>query len=211
MPEESMSNGFERRKEQSKEEIRRAAWELFGQFGVERVSMADIARKAGVSQATIYNNFASKETLAREFVTTVVDGLVDRIEQVLAPEQPFREKMETFIAFIAGTLAQGRPFEANATVFTSSADLQHDPEIKRIRDAAREKMTGLLRRLVEEGKEQSEVDSDLSDEALELYFRAFMDVFIDPQLQRRFASRPALVQELGALMMHGLSRPSTPL
>ena len=63
-----MSNGFERRKEQSKEEIRRAAWELFAQFGVERVSMADIARKAGVSQATIYNNFANKETLTREFV-----------------------------------------------------------------------------------------------------------------------------------------------
>ena len=91
-----MSNGFERRKEQSKEEIRRAAWELFAQFGVERVSMADIARKAGVSQATIYNNFAHKETLTREFVAVAVDSLVNGIEQVLAPEMPFREKMAAF-------------------------------------------------------------------------------------------------------------------
>jgi len=42
---------------------------LFSQFGVEKVSIVDIARKAGVSQATIYNNFGSKEALVREFVT----------------------------------------------------------------------------------------------------------------------------------------------
>ena len=139
-----MSNGFERRKEQSKEDIRRAAWELFGQFGVERVSIADIARKAGVSQATIYNNFASKETLVREFVTNVVDQLVDRIEQVLAPEKPFREKMAAFMGFITEMMAHGKPSDAGTTVFTSSADLLNDPEIREIRDAAREKMTSLL-------------------------------------------------------------------
>ena len=59
-----MLDGFTRRKEQSKEDIRRAAWELFSQFGVMKVSIADIARKAGVSQATIYNHFGSKEALA---------------------------------------------------------------------------------------------------------------------------------------------------
>ena len=71
-------DGFARRKEQSKEEIRKAAWELFSQFGVDKVSMTDIARKAGVSPATIYNNFDSKEALAREFVSGMVEELVSR-------------------------------------------------------------------------------------------------------------------------------------
>ena len=44
-------------------------------------------------------------------------------------------------------------------------------------------------RLVAEGRVQGQVNPNLSDEALRVYFRAFMDVFIDPQLQRRFASR----------------------
>ena len=200
-----MSNGFERRKEQSREEIRRAAWELFAQFGVERVSMADIARKAGVSQATIYNNFANKETLTREFVAVAVDSLVGGIEQVLAPEMPFREKMAAFANYIGEMIATGRPFEAGTTVFSNSADLQNDAEIRKIRDAAREKMTGLLLRLLAEGKAQGQVNPNLSDEALRIYFRAFMDVFIDPQLQRQFASSAALVQELGSLMIYGLS------
>ncbi len=200
-----MSNGFERRKEQSKEEIRRAAFELFAQFGVERVSMADIARKAGVSQATIYNNFAGKETLAREFAAVAVDGLVDGVEQVLAQELPFDEKLLAFAGYLGAMIAGGGSLEGRATVFSSSADLQDEPEIRKIKDAAREKMTGVMLRLVAEGKAQGQVDPNLSDEALRIYFRAFMDVFIDPQLQRRLASSVALVQELGSLMMYGLS------
>ena len=77
-------DGFERRKEQSKEDIRRAAEELFSKFGADKVSVNDIARKAGVSQATIYNNFGSKDELVpdsaaytkRDFV--VYDCLVIR-------------------------------------------------------------------------------------------------------------------------------------
>lgn len=203
-----MSNGFERRKEQSKEDIRRAASELFSQFGVEKVSIADIARKAGVSQATIYNNFGSKDTLAREFVTSVVDQLVDQVQEVLAPDRPYREKMAAFIQFISEIVTHERPTRADATVFTSSLDLQNDPEIRRIRDSAREKMTDLLLGLVREGKEQAQVDASLSDEALRVYFRAFMDIFTDPQLQYRFYGDSELVRDLGSLMIYGLSGPA---
>jgi AcrR family transcriptional regulator len=202
-----MSSGFERRKEQSKEEIRRAAWELFAQFGVERVSIADIARKAGVSQATIYNNFANKEALIREFVAVAVEGLVSGIEQVLAPEMPFQEKLIAFANYIGETIASGGPVDARTAVFSGSADLLNDPEIRKIKDAARERMTGLMLRLVAEGKVQGEVNPTLSDEALSVYFRAFMDIFIDPQLQRRFARSAALTQELGSLMIYGLTGP----
>ena len=203
-----MSNGFERRKEQSKEEIRRAAWELFAQFGVERVSMADIARKAGVSQATIYNNFAHKETLTREFVA-IARGRLGRRDRAGAGagDAVPREDRPRSANYIGEIIATGRPFEAGATVFSSSADLQNDPEIRKIpRMPAREKMTGLMLRLVAEGRvQEDQVNPNLSDEALRVYFRAFMDVFIDPQLQRRFASSAALVQELGSLMIYGLS------
>jgi len=200
-----MSNGFERRKEQSKEDIRKAAWELFSQFGVGKVSIADIARKAGVSQATIYNNFGSKDALAREFVTRAVDQLVDRVQKVLTPDRPYREKMATFIQFIAEVMIHDRPTQADATVFTSSSDLQNDPEIRRIRDSAREKMTNLLLGLVKEGKEQAQVDQNLSEEALRVYFGAFMDVFTNPQLQYQFYTSPKIVQDLGSLMIFGLS------
>ena len=52
-------DGFNRRKEQKKESIRRAALELFKVYGFKKVSINDIASKAGVSQVTIYNHFGS--------------------------------------------------------------------------------------------------------------------------------------------------------
>jgi AcrR family transcriptional regulator len=198
-------DGFARRKEQSKEDIRKAAWELFGQFGVDRVSIADIARKAGVSQATIYNNFGSKEALAREFVTAAVEQLVNRVQEVLAPQKRYREKMAAFMQLIVEMVGHGEPSAADRAVFTSSLDLQNDPEIKKIRMEAQEKMTGLMLELIEEGRQQGEVSPDLSEEALGIYFGIFMDVFSSPALQYRFYQNPGLVRELGALMLDGLS------
>jgi AcrR family transcriptional regulator len=205
--ESEVVDGFTRRKEQSKEDIRRAAWELFGQFGVEKVTVADIASKAGVSQATIYNNFGSKDTLAREFVTAMVDQLVQRVEKVISPDKPYREKMLAFIQFLSEILGHGRPSEIDATVFTSSSDLRNDPLIKSIRDSAQDQVADLLLGLVREGKEQGQISPDLSEEAFRIYFLAFMDIFTDPQLQHRFDSDPKLARDLGSLMMCGLYDP----
>jgi len=197
-------DGFARRKEQSKEDIRKAAWELFSQFGVERVSIVDIARKAGVSQETIYNKFGSKETLVREFVTTMVDQLMNRVQEVLSYEKPYWEKMAAFIHIIAEMMANGRSSEGNVTGFTNNYALQNDPEIKKIRDSAKGKMTGLLLGLIREGKEQGQIHSDISEDALLVYFKAFMDIFIDPQFQQQYYKNPKLVQDLGSLMINGL-------
>jgi len=197
-------DGFARRKEQSKEDIRKAAWELFSQFGVDKVSIMDIARKAGVSQATIYNNFDSKDALAREFVTSAVEQLVNRVQEILTPERQFREKMAAFIQLISEMMVNGRPSAAESAVFASSIDLQNDPEIKKIRMEAQEKMIDLMLGLIREGKQQGQVNPDLSNEALSIYFAVFMDVFSNPQLQHQFFHHPGLVQELGALMISGL-------
>jgi AcrR family transcriptional regulator len=198
-------DGFARRREQSKEEIRRAAWELFGQFGVEKVSITDIARKAGVSQATIYNNFGSKETLAREFVTASVEDLVNRFQEILAAKRSYREKMEAFFQGISGILEAGKSSSADTAVFTGSLDLLNDPEIKRIREEAQEKMTGLLLGLVKEGRQQKQVNPDVPEAALRIYFKVYMDVFTHPEFHRQYHQHPRIVQEMGSLMLHGLS------
>lgn len=198
-------DGFARRKEQSKEDIRKAAWELFSQFGVDKVSVADIAHKAGVSQATIYNNFGSKQALAREFVTSAVEQLMNHVQETLIPQTQYGEKMAAFIQFISEMMMKGGPTAAESAIFASSVDLQNDPEIKKIRVEAQEKMINLMLGLIREGKQQGQVNPDLSDEALSIYFVAFMDVFSDPKLQHQYFQHPELVRELGSLMFHGLS------
>jgi AcrR family transcriptional regulator len=199
-------DGFARRKEQSRSAILQAACELFSQFGVERISIAAIARKARVSPATIYNHFDSKEALAREFVTAMIDQLVSQVQEVLSPDRPFQEKMAAFVQFISEIMARHGPSAADGAVFTKRLDLQNDPELLEIRESAQERMTTVLLGLVQEGVEQGQVNPDLSEEALRIYFRAFMDAFADPQLRYRFASDPKIVQDLGSLMIYGLGK-----
>ncbi len=55
-----------RRREQTRDEIVRAAFDLFGRKGYERVSMDAIAGAAGVSRATLFNYFPQKELMLRE-------------------------------------------------------------------------------------------------------------------------------------------------
>ena len=200
-----MSNGFERRKEQSKEDIRKAAWELFNQFGVAKVSIVDIARKASVAQATIYNNFGSKENLAREFVMIAVDRLYNRAREILTSDKIYSKKLEAFLQYMAEVTAQEKPLETGGTALPTSVNLLNDPEIRKIRDSAEEKLANLLLRLVQEGKEQGQVNLDLSEEALRIYFKLFMDIFTGTQLQYQFHSDPKLVQDLASLMIYGLS------
>jgi len=206
---EQPMDGYARRRERSRADIREAARELFGQFGVDRVSVADIARKAGVSHGTIYNNFGSKDALAREFVTAAVEQLVGSARQVLECNTPFREKLAAFLGFISGTLAAGQPPGAARPAFTWSPELLEDDDIRRIRDDAKERMADLLLGVLREGKEEGVVQSDTSEEAYTIYFNVFMELFTDPQLQYRLVKNPNLPEELGSLMINGLTGPQT--
>ena len=64
-----------RRKLQTRAEIVRAAFELFGQHGYEEVSMDSIAEAAGVSRATLFNYFPQKELMLREIAAARVAKL----------------------------------------------------------------------------------------------------------------------------------------
>ncbi|GJM81486.1 hypothetical protein HMSSN139_39820 [Paenibacillus sp. HMSSN-139] len=41
-------NGYQRRTEQKREKVKRAAVELFTAYGLDKVSLAEIAKQAGV-------------------------------------------------------------------------------------------------------------------------------------------------------------------
>jgi AcrR family transcriptional regulator len=196
-------DGFTRRKEQSKEDSRKAAWQLFSQFGVEKVSMNDIACKAEVSPATIYNNFGGKDALVQEFITTMVDRLMGDAEAILALDAPFEQKVAALLHYITDKLVNTTPTPDNP-LFSGSVDLHNDPQIKRIRESAEEKMTQLVMELVAEGKREGQVNPALSDEALAIYFSFFIEAFVRPEYQIQFHQNPKLISDLGSLMLYGL-------
>lgn len=81
MYEFSMSDLRARRRKQTRDEIVRAAFDLFGQEGYERVSMDAIAATAGISRATLFNYFPQKELLLREIAAARAAKLKAVVEE----------------------------------------------------------------------------------------------------------------------------------
>lgn len=64
-----------RRRQQTRGEIVRVAFELFAKQGYESVSMDAIAEAAGVSRATLFNYFPQKELMLRDIAASRAEKL----------------------------------------------------------------------------------------------------------------------------------------
>jgi AcrR family transcriptional regulator len=64
-----------RQKLHTRSEIVRAAFDLFGQSGFEKVSVDQIAAAVGISRATFFNYFPQKELILREIASARMENL----------------------------------------------------------------------------------------------------------------------------------------
>ncbi|MBF6355316.1 TetR/AcrR family transcriptional regulator [Nocardia higoensis] len=84
-----------------------AALLAFLDFGIKRTSMVEVARRCGLSLATLYRRFASKSDLieavalrqSREFVNSVDEVLARQVDRDAGAEDQI---VELFVAFING-------------------------------------------------------------------------------------------------------------
>ncbi len=61
-----------------------AAHVLFGERGVDSVTMAEVAEASGVARATVFNHFGSKQALVEAITESVYDGYTELLKNALA-------------------------------------------------------------------------------------------------------------------------------
>lgn len=66
-----------------KDRIMEAALKIFAQKGFQDATIAEISKKAGVSEATVYENFGTKEELMFAIPEKVTVERIDELEKVL--------------------------------------------------------------------------------------------------------------------------------
>jgi AcrR family transcriptional regulator len=185
-------DGFERRKEQSKGDIRRAAEELFSRFGADKVSVNDIARRAGVSQATVYNNFGSKENLVRDYRGTIVEKIASSFRGVIVMKKSWVEKFQDFLQswldiadrykIQVGGSGEERPGEFIGT------DIDE-----------------LFRQFIKEGKEQGSLSPKLSEEAVITYIKFFQQgIAMNQEIRERMLRNTGFSRDLISLFLYGV-------
>lgn len=186
-------DGFERRRNKKKQSIIQAAFELFVARGVKDVSTAEIAKKAGVSQASIYNFFLSKENLVREALFAFLDEQMRASEAVLNSNLPFQEKVEKLLFITDEATRQSSPefFHSMITV---------DPMLQQFMEEYSLHQTDpFIMRLVEQGRAEGAINRELSDEAILVYIRALRETLAQPNISKKAR------MDLGVLFFYGLT------
>jgi AcrR family transcriptional regulator len=85
----------------NRERIVAAAREAFVEYGAE-VTLDQIARRAGVGNATIYRHFADRSELIRQVTLEVMNRIVELAESALAEAPDAFEALQRFVHGAAG-------------------------------------------------------------------------------------------------------------
>ncbi|MBM6617571.1 TetR/AcrR family transcriptional regulator [Bacillus suaedaesalsae] len=160
-----MSN-IEKLKDRKRKSIMTAAFSLFSEYGIKKVKIADIAKKANVSQVTIYNHFESKEHLLREVIT---DYTIEKYEQykvlLLNEDISYETRIEQYIL---DKINSAR--ELNSEVI--EAALLRDKELQDfLQHFSHTKALPLFVQFVKEGQQTGHINPDLSMEVILFYLQ----------------------------------------
>ena len=192
-------NVYERRIERNKERILQATLELFQVHGIKKTTTNDIAQKAGVSPATVYNHFGSKGDLVRATVEYFLAATAADFRKIFEGDLPFLEKMGGILLYKSDILGRYQG-ELMQTI------ISEDPEIRHLVDSV---YLAEIRQMVinfyEEGKRQGYVNQDLSTETIMRYMlivrsgmAAESILSEDPEHNRK------IMQELAPLFLYGI-------
>ncbi|WP_164670986.1 TetR/AcrR family transcriptional regulator [Virgibacillus doumboii] len=188
-------DGFQRRKERKKESIQSAALALFKKYGIKKISVAEIAKEANVSQVTIYNYFGSKDDLVHAVIIYYIDEVWQDYEQLLESDLSFHEKIRQVI-FKEGELAG----QISETFFGEFMKHYSEAE-KYIDDHFQNKILPKLIRFFDEGKEQGYINPDISNEAILFYSQMFIEAM---QREDVYTKVLPMAEDIVTLFFYGI-------
>ncbi|MGN7402922.1 TetR/AcrR family transcriptional regulator [Cytobacillus praedii] len=188
-------DGFERRREQKKMNILEAALALFMEYGVQKISIAEIAKKANVSQVTIYNYFDSKHNLVREVFLYYVDKAMDEFDQILNGDIAFPEKIKQIIFTKKETANQIHED------FYQYLMKEYTTGVNYIEKMYVEQITPRLIDLFNEGKKLGYVDPNVSNEAILFFIQAVHEYIQREDVYQKILP---LTEDIMRLMFYGI-------
>ncbi|MEU3731133.1 helix-turn-helix domain-containing protein [Streptomyces sp. NPDC033538] len=134
----------------NRERIVTAAREMFVEHGPD-VPLDEVARRAGVGNATVYRNFPDRDALVREVVCSVMDRTARAAELALAETGDAFEALERFVHVSAD-----ERISALCPMVSSTFD-QYHPDL----EAARERIELLVAEVMGRAKAAGQLRDDV--------------------------------------------------
>lgn len=90
----------ETRARDTKGEIHRAALELFSGQGYEKTSLREIAEQVGITKASLYYHYSSKQELLKAIIGTFFDDMNEVLRRVETVEWSLQREQELLSAYL---------------------------------------------------------------------------------------------------------------
>lgn len=131
-------------------QILNTAHALFSTYGVDSVSMHQIAKTAGIGQGTLYRNYTNKADLCLDMLRETSWNLEKEIDRILeAPGEAVRAKLERALSLMLdfmeekshwlGAMQTPTCTEGKSTYYRSSLYVSAHSKIKRLLEEAMER------------------------------------------------------------------------
>jgi len=117
----------ERHKRRTRQAINTAAMSLFFEHGYDAVTVADVARQAHVSVATVFNYFDTKEDLFFDEVDRMLDALLDSVRRCRSGSSILQALQDQVVFQLTG----GRPAAEAEEVARFHAAVLDSPDLQR--------------------------------------------------------------------------------
>lgn len=190
-------NGYERRTKAKKDKILAAALDLFCTYGTEKTSINEIATKAGVAPASIYNYFGSKEVLMKETIINILEDGWRARQELWETDLPFPE-------LIKRAIAMSEEFFDRSNLETMKALFDSNTEIRKlVDDFNRNRYPHIVGKFLEKGRREGYIREEISFEAAMIYLKMFQEVLMQPGIVNN--QKKNLMKELVDLMIYGLA------
>lgn len=146
-------------------EILEAARNRFAHYGFSKVTMEEIASDVEMGKASLYYYFPTKEDLFRSVISQEINELQKNIELILLKTDSASHKLQSYVEqrmiffqklINLGTLSVHSYFDTKSLfkkIFIDFAGVE----------------LGLIKKIIEEGKQSNEFDKELSDETAEVF------------------------------------------
>ena len=182
-----------------KEHVIKAAIKLWQEtHNVQKVSLADVAREAGVSQTTIYNNFGTREGLVQEVIKYLIRDTLDKQWAVVRNNLAIPLKIQSIISVKTSGM-QDVYTDVLAKLATDNSTRQF------MEDMYQAEMKPMMHEIVEEGKRQGFINPDIPEEALMIYLDMFKEAgMANPRRLQRLMENNELLMGLTRLIYYGL-------
>jgi AcrR family transcriptional regulator len=163
-------DGFTKRTKEKMKKIEETTISLL-HLELNDMKIADIAKKANVSQVTIYNYYGSKEKLVQAAIKRLTEQQVQLFEEIISGDLSFEEKLKQIIFYKKQAASQ-----VNLNVYMQL--MAQDKEFQQfIAEVSAQRTIPLFLTFIQTGRQTGHIRDSVKDETLLFYLNIMTQAF----------------------------------